>query len=613
MTTIHILPEIVAAQIAAGEVVERPASVVKELVENALDAGATDIRIEVGAGGQQMIRISDDGHGITAAEVELAFARHATSKIQSADDLYHISTLGFRGEALHSIAAVSRVSLTTRHTDEEAAVQLRISGGVVQSRQAVGAPPGTVIVVEDLFFNTPARLKFLKSATTERRHITSMVTNYAMAYPQVRFSLHQDGREVFRSYGTGKLADVLAMALGADTFREMLEVHPQPPARPDLPPVEVRGFTSVPSLTRANRSHITLFVNGRIIQDGSLAYAVTQAYHTLLMKGRYPISVLLISLPPEEVDVNVHPTKAEVRFRTPDAIFSAVQRAVRSTVVGQSPAPSVQGGHFTSGQAEGWQERRETLLKLGRRPATYQPDLGLDLPEPGQHGGQIPTQPDTRLANDAPEDVALPDGPGRPSQPRTLPMLRVLGQVGATYIVAEGPAGLYLVDQHAAHERILFEQFMAAQAAQSNLSQQLLNPALVELPLATAALIEDNLETLAQLGFLLEPFGGAAFRVRAVPAILANRDPGEAVRIVLDDLEAGVKPGQATLEDQIALRVCKTAAVKAGQVLSTSEMQSLLRQLERTQSPHTCPHGRPTLIHISGDQLAREFGRLGPR
>ena len=613
MTTIHILPEIVAAQIAAGEVVERPASVVKELVENALDAGATDIRIEVSEGGQQLIRISDDGHGITAAEVELAFARHATSKIQRAEDLYHIGTLGFRGEALHSIAAVSRVSLTTRNAGEETAVQLRISGGVAQSRQAVGAPVGTVIVVEDLFFNTPARLKFLKNATTERRHITSMVTNYAMAYPQVRFSLHQDGREVFHSYGTGKLADVLAMALGADTFREMLEVHPQPPARPDLPPVEVRGFTSAPSLTRANRSHITLFVNGRIIQDGSLAYAVTQAYHTLLMKGRYPISVLLIGLPPEEVDVNVHPTKAEVRFRAPDAIFSAVQRAVRGTVVGQSPAPSVQGGHFTSGPAEGWQERRETLLKLGRRPAAYQPDLGLDLHEPGQHGGQVPTQPGALLGSDVPDDVVLPEGPGRPSQPRTLPMLRVLGQVGATYIVAEGPAGLYLVDQHAAHERILFEQFMAAQAAQANLSQQLLNPALVELPLATAALIEDNLETLAQVGFLLEPFGGAAFRVRAVPAILASRDPGEAVRIVLDDLEAGAKPGQATLEEQIALRVCKTAAVKAGQVLSTSEMQSLLRQLERTQSPHTCPHGRPTLIHISGDQLAREFGRLGPR
>lgn len=614
--TIHVLSETVAAQIAAGEVVERPASVVKELVENALDAGASDILIEVDEGGQRLIRISDNGHGIPAAEVELAFARHATSKIESIDDLYSLDTLGFRGEALHSIASVSRVTLVTRHVAEQTGTRLEITGGILQARRGVGAPAGTVIAVEDLFYNTPARLKFLKNATTERRHVTSLVTNYAMAYPAVRFRLHQDGREVFRTYGTGVLADVLTMALGAETFRDMLPVHPQPPARPDLPAIAVAGYTSAPSVTRANRSHITLFVNGRAIQDASLAYAVTQAYHTLLMKGRYPISILMIDLPPADVDVNVHPTKAEVRFRAPDAVFAAVQRAVRAAVVGQSPAPAVQDTSLTSSLAPGWQDRRNTLVQAGHRPTRWQEELDLKLEEPGQHGTHQPEPPASSARKEDADDEGLehiPEGLGRPAQPRTLPMLRILGQAAASYIVAEGPAGLYLIDQHAAHERILFEEFMAAHEARASLSQQLLTPVTIELSRAAVSLIEDHLPILTHLGFELEPFGGQTVRIRAVPVILAKRDPADAVRTILDDLEAGTKPGQATLEEQIALRVCKTAAVKAGQVLSTSEMQAIIRQLERCQSPHTCPHGRPTLIHISSDQLAREFGRLGPR
>jgi DNA mismatch repair protein MutL len=361
--TIHVLSEIVAAQIAAGEVVERPASVVKELVENALDAGAQDIRVEIEGGGRQLIRISDDGHGIASEQVATAFQRHATSKITAIADLDTLATLGFRGEALHSIASVSRVTVTTRHRDETAGTRLRIEGGETLEQRPIGAPPGTVIAIADLFYNTPARLKFLKSETTERRHITTMVTNYAMAYPGVSFTLIHDGRETFRTYGTGELGDVLQKALGADIFRHMLPVTPQPPKRPDLPPIEVHGFTSSPDQSRANRSHITLFVNGRAIKDTSLAYAVTQAYHTLMPKGRYPIAVLMIDMPPAEVDVNVHPTKAEVRFRSPDIIFSAVQRAVRSAVIGQSPAPTIRSLNPEQTPAPGWQSRRESLLR----------------------------------------------------------------------------------------------------------------------------------------------------------------------------------------------------------------------------------------------------------
>ncbi|NPV67164.1 MAG: DNA mismatch repair endonuclease MutL [Anaerolineae bacterium] len=612
--TIHILPEIVAAQIAAGEVVERPASVVKELVENAIDASADHIHIDVEEGGQRLIRVSDNGHGIPSADVATAFLRHATSKIQTLSDLDHLNTLGFRGEALHSIASVSRLTLITRHRDEQAGTRIVIAGGKTQDQRPVGAPAGTVVTVEDLFFNTPARLKFLKSATTERRQITTLVTNFALAYPAIRFSLSHDSREVFRTYGGGKLADVLPVVLGAEAFRHMLEVMPLPASRPDLPEIRVSGFVSAPDYHHANRTQITLFVNGRLIRDTALAYAVTQAYHTLLPQGRYPIAVLMITLPPEEVDVNVHPTKAEVRFRSPDAVFAAVQRAVRSAVISQAPPPEVRPHPDVQWRNMAWSTRRDMApARADSNESSRQSSLGLEIDSPGYHGQHVasaqPGAPGSAADDDEAFLAGIPEGMGRPSQPRTLPMLRVLGQVGAAYIVAEGPAGLYLIDQHAAHERILYEQFLAEAVARQSVAQQTLDSVTVELPLRDMALVQEHLEQLAGLGFELEPFGATTLRVRAIPAMLARTDPTEAVRLVLADLEVGAPPGQRKLEEIIALRVCKAAAVKAGQVLSLTEMQAIIRQLERSQSPHTCPHGRPTLLHISAEQLARQFGR----
>ncbi len=608
--TIHVLPEIVAAQIAAGEVVERPASVVKELVENAIDAGADSIRIEVENGGQRLIRVSDNGTGIPAADVATAFLRHATSKIQTVFDLDHLRTLGFRGEALHSIASVSRLTLVTRHRDETTGTRIVIVGGRTQEKRQTGAPAGTVVTVEDLFFNTPARLKFLKSTAAERRQITTLVTNFALAYPAIRFLLLHDGREVFRTYGNGKLADVLLMALGPETFRHMIEVTPLPPTRPDLPEIHVSGFTSTPDYHHANRAQITLFVNGRVIRDSALAYAVTQAYHTLLPQGRYPVAVLMITLPPEEVDVNVHPTKAEVRFRSPDAVFAAVQRAVRTAVITQAPPPEMSRTGNMGWTGIDWPTQHRTVPRSEHHDVRQTP-LNLELESPGYFGQHL--QPAAALPNTPESDDefvrGIPEGAGRPSQPRTLPMLRVLGQIGAAYIVAEGPAGLYLVDQHAAHERILYEQFLAEAMTRQSVSQQTLDSVTVELAVRDIALIEENLEKLAGLGFVLEPFGTTTLRVRAIPAMLAGANPAEVVRLILADLETGATPGQQKLEEIIALRVCKAAAVKAGQVLSMTEMQAIIRQLERSQSPHTCPHGRPTLIHISAEQLARQFGR----
>jgi DNA mismatch repair protein MutL len=595
---IQILPEVVASQIAAGEVVERPASVVKELVENALDAGARSIRVEVEGGGRRLIRVTDDGSGIPAEEAALAFARHATSKIRQIEDLDSIQTLGFRGEALASIAAVAQVTLTTRVREAAAGVQIRMEGGQLTDQRAVGVPHGTQITVENLFYNTPARLKFMKADATERRHIDTVITRYAMAYPGVRFSLAQEGRVTFSTTGSGALADVLIEALGLDIMREMLPIAPGPSGA-----ISVTGYTSTPSLNRNTRGYITLFVNGRHVQDSSLNYAITQGYHTLIPADRYPVAVVMIALPPADVDVNVHPTKAEVRFRTPDAVFSAVGRAIRRTVLGGAGTPTVQPSVFDSPPAHWRDPEPETASANPFLPPPRGDQLGLPAqPEDaGRFGGHIPET--------GPRLPESPTADPEPIRPRSLPPMRIVGQLAAMYIVAEGPAGLYLVDQHAAHERILYEQMMRAHAAKRPIAQRTLGAVSVELPPQALRVLDEYAEVLAELGFELEPFGGRTVRVRAVPAMLANVDPDEALTDVLGDLESGAAPGAGEIEAQIVRRVCKAGAVKAGQVLSYTEMADLMRQLERCETPLTCPHGRPTMIHISAGQLAKEFGR----
>ncbi|HJW84183.1 MAG TPA: DNA mismatch repair endonuclease MutL, partial [Anaerolineae bacterium] len=339
---IHILSAELASQIAAGEVVERPASVVKELVENAIDAGATDIRVETRDGGRRLIRVSDNGDGIPAGEIELAFSRHATSKLSTVEDLMRIRTLGFRGEALASIASVAVVTCVSRERSASVGARIRIEGGRQVERGAAGAPAGTVVTVENLFHSIPARLKFLKSDATERRHIDALVTRYALAYPALRFHLAHDGRAAFQTTGSGSMKDVLVAVYGVEAAQHMLDLTPQPPLpRGEGETIQVTGFVSLPALSRANRNDLTVFVNGRWVQDRGLSAAMVQAYHTLLMVGRYPICVVRVELPPEEVDVNVHPAKTEVRFRNSEAVFRAVQRAVRRTLVDQAPVPTV--------------------------------------------------------------------------------------------------------------------------------------------------------------------------------------------------------------------------------------------------------------------------------
>lgn len=587
MNPIQRLEEHVIAQIAAGEVVERPASVVKELIENALDAQATYIQVDIERGGQQLIRISDDGHGIPSHEMPLAIARHATSKLRTADDLYRIATLGFRGEALSSVVAVSKTTITTRHRTESIGTQLRIEAGNVTHHREVGAPAGTVITVENLFYNMPVRLKFLKTENTEKRQIMNIVTQYAMAYPDVRFVLVQDNREVFRSSGSGQLADVVVKVFGLAQFKQMIEVRGQDNLDGLTSTIHIEGYISEPNLDRKDRNRIILFVNGRAIQDSTLTYAITQAYHNLLPKGRYPLALLMIQVPPEFVDVNVHPTKAEVRFRDANTTFIALQRVIRHALMNldQQNMPRF-NQESRRPQAGGW-----ALPSVNDGD-----DLPLEaLDEWGNATSATPTDP-----------TAIPTGLGRPERPRTLPPLRIVGQVGASYIVAEGPAGLYLIDQHTAHMRVLYQQLLDERDGQG-IQWHEIESRTINFSQKEARTIETIIDALAQAGIQIEPFGTTAFVVRTVPVILSEQFVEDAIASLLDEWmrqNTNAEPLDLTL-----LIIARYSAYRSGRILKQDEMAQLVQNLERCPSPQTSPDDRPTLIHISADQLADEFKR----
>ena len=576
--SIVVLPEEVVARIAAGEAVERPASAVKELIENSIDAAASSIHLETVGGGKRLIRISDNGSGIPQREIALAFRRHATSKLRVTEDLHGLSTLGFRGEALASIAAVSQATVITRHRHEDMGVSLRMSGGEILQQRTIGAPAGTVVTIENLFFNTPARLKFLKKDATEKRIIKQVVTRYAMAYPNISFTLRQDGREQFRSSGRGDLADVAAQVFGLLPFKRMVEVISQDHHRRGMVQISVRGFTSQPSLTRSDRTRIILFVNGRAIRDNSLTHAVTQAYEGLIKAGAHPLAILLITIPADFVDVNVHPTKAEVRFRDAHQVFTALQRAVRQALVTAEPDEETMDLWSSSGFSNDYV------------------DYVRNTPVGQEIGGN-------ELYDEA--DLSfMPDGVAAPERPRTLPVLRVVGQIGAAYIIAEGPAGMYLVDQNSAHERVLWQQIREDLAADRLAIVQSNESKTIVLETDDVALLGASAETLSKLGFVIEEFGPNAFVIRAVPQLVAALRSND----VLPQILAQLRRGDKSLPEGItALAV--VAAVKSGQILQMEEMQSLITLLERCPSPFISPTGRTILIHLTREQLASEFQR----
>ena len=687
---IQLLSQDVAAKIAAGEVVERPANVAKELIENSLDAGATEVQVEIRQGGQRLLQVTDDGHGISADELQLAVQRHATSKLDSAADLDCITSFGFRGEALYSIAAVSQMTLRSRRADAESGQELRIEGGDVTRNHPAGLPVGTVVTVENIFFNTPARRKFLRRPATEAGNIAAIVQRYALAYPSCRFKLVTEGKLSFFTEGAGRVDEVLAAIYGRENAHQMIGVgrlreeagahesglaaadqvaafsrrerQPQEddvdfmseaagipaeaiqPAAGLVQPrqtasnssahsegVHVSGYVSSLSLTRPTRAQINLFINKRYVEDRSLTHAVVQAYHTLLPVGRFPLAVLFVELPPTEVDVNVHPRKTEVRFVNASKIFSAVQRAVRQAVIESVGVPSVELGAEGGRPAEpdsgwprqdpgqqdpdhlrqtGWSARRLAILNAGvdRQPAIPFELPAADPPEVNPLSNTPKTQSD-----DTPPPAAVEPDSAHRHDKEALPPLRVVGQAGSMYVVAEGPEGLYLIDQHAAHERILYEKYMAQRQSDSVeggvARQGLLTPISIHVGDARAGLVAQHLIALNAIGFGVEHFGGDTFLVRAVPGVLSNQDAERA----LDDIVQGLAESRDLVGEELEARlvkmVCKRASIKAGQILSDIEMKELVRQLEKCRAPRTCPHGRPTMLKLSAGELERAFKR----
>ncbi len=569
---IRVLDPEVVAQIAAGEVVERPASVVKELVENSLDAASTQIGIEVKGGGVSLIRISDNGVGIPSGELALVFQRYATSKIANLADLESISSLGFRGEALPSMAAVAEVDIVTGTSGESAGNYLSLKEGAVVDQGSQARAQGTTVTVRNLFRNVPARLKFLKSSATENSHIANTVSQYALAFPEVKFTLSLDGRTTLRTPGSGQLIDSLIEVYGLEVARNMLEVGRQDgewQSEVTASSLLVTGMVGSPTINRANRGYLSFFVNRRWINSRLLAWAVEEAYHGLLMTGRHPVAIINIALPGKEIDINIHPAKSEVKFQNERPVFSAVQKAVRRALIELAPAPKIEeiATAYTAPSAPGrtlW-----TSAGAGHSPATESP-------------------------------VASP------TLAFSLPALRLLGQLSNSYIVAEGPDGLYLIDQHAAHERILFEEIKHQVSHQEIEVQGLLEPVTLEVNPKEDTVLKAYYENLTEFGFSLEPFGDRTYLVRAVPALLHDKDWGGVLRELWDSL---LEKDKGDWIEKIAISIACHSAVRAGQGLTDDEMRQLIRQLEQTAIPNTCPHGRPTMIHLSAGQLEREFGR----
>lgn len=579
MKNIHILSDEVASQIAAGEVIERPSSVVKELVENSIDAGASQIDIRIKEAGKSLIEVVDNGKGIGFDDLEMVVLRHATSKLQFAKDLFNIKTLGFRGEAIASIASVSHFQLISKSVDDETGGKIENLDGKSFVKTRIGWSGGTSVSVRNLFYNVPARLKFLKSDTTERQHITTYVTKLALAYPHIRFLLVNEDQILLQTNGNGDRREILTHLFGLEMAKQMLEV------KFDETPYLISGYISPVALTRSNRKEMSFFVNGRWIQDVALSSALMKAYHTMIMVGRYPISVLFLELPSDFVDVNVHPTKAEVRFEKPDLVFSLVQRATRRALLAYSSFPEITPKFWSHHPADIGQFDKSDWI-----PAQM-------LDENDNQGGFF--KHTSQMLTEE-QSATTP----------YVPLLRHVGQVGATYIVAEGPDGLYLIDQHAAHERILFEKWMA-QIGSSIPSQQLLAPEIIKLPAHQAISFNPQLDILRRMGFDISEFGPNTYQIRAIPAMLIGINPQEILKVVVEDFEDDELPLGNVVEAIIAARICKRAAIKGGQVLSREEQKVLIENLEKCESPRTCPHGRPTMIHLSVDVLEKQFGRRG--
>ena len=595
MARIHQLPEALVDQIAAGEVVERPASVVKELVENSLDAGARRIRVEARDGGIGSLTITDDGEGMSPGDARLALQRHATSKLACADDLERIHSFGFRGEALPAIASVSRLRLRTRARGAAEAIELRIEAGKIVQDRAVGGPEGTRIEVADLFAPVPARRKFLKRPTTEWGHIADWLARLALAMPPIHFDVQRDDRPAWTWPATDRPLDRIAAVLSEAEARHLVPVLQEERAG------HLEAYVSPPEHTRANANSIYLFVNGRAVRDRMLRHALLDVYRDWLPRGRFPSAVLYLTVPPESVDVNVHPAKLEVRFRDPQAIHALVRHALHAAIGERrwlaEPVTAADG-------------RVDARPMRGRASAVAEPAISDWI--------LAQRQPAVSESEDASAVAAGErDAEASANPPRlAFGALRRVGQLLATYLIVEGKDGAILVDQHAAHERILYERMRAEWLEHGVARQGLLAPVHVELAPATAAALADAGDTLERLGFEAEPFGESAFVVRALPAMLSGRDPAGLLRSLADEIAAGegvARSGSTTrllsAADRTFASLACHSARRAGDHLEPAEQQSILDGLDAIPWAPTCPHGRPVAVALDRAEIERRFGR----
>ena len=604
MPRIRALPANVVTQIAAGEVIERPASVVKELVENSLDAGATRIDIELEAGGSELIRVVDDGHGIEADDLPLALASHATSKLTSADDLFRISTNGFRGEALASIAGVSRLTLQSRTARGDGS-EIRSDGGTLSEVRPWGGAVGTRIEVRHLFFNVPARKKFLKSVATELRTASETITRLALSHPHVGFALRHQQRTVIDIPPTAGLADRIELFFGGDIRQALLELDSGEGRLPRL-----TGFACDPRIDRGNAQLQYLFVNGRWFRDRSLAHAYSDAYRGLIMTGRYPVGFLFIELPPDQVDVNVHPTKSEVRFREQSAISSLVRGVVKQRLLAENLIPSVsipQGIPFderTMPSPRSEPAREVVAPWEMSRPSPPDPTLPFTMPPPRLTDSVV----DTR--REEPERPVVP-APRTPPPSAPVPRAEPTAfQLHDSYLVLESNDGMLVIDQHALHERILFEQLRTRVRDGELEIQRLLIPEPVELPPVQAAAVIEAADDLRRLGLEVSDFGGNTVLLSSYPSLLSRKPAREILLAVVDRLVAHDRPPakEELLHLLLATMACK-AAVKAGDPLSPEEIRHLLALRSMAEDSHHCPHGRPTSLLFSRSELDRQFRR----
>jgi DNA mismatch repair protein MutL len=617
---VRLLDETTANQIAAGEVVERPASAVKELVENAIDAAATQITVSLEEGGKLRLVVMDNGCGMTRDDAVLALHRHATSKIESAEDLFAIVSLGFRGEALPSIASVSRFTLTTKPPDESVGTQLIVNGGDIVGVEEVAARDGTTVEIADLFFNTPARLKFLKSTPTEVARSVEVVGQLAAANPAIAFRVRHGSQEVFSSPGTGDTLSALAAVWGRDVARKLI------PIRQEAPGLNVTGFIATPDISRPGRSHELFFVNRRPIKSRLLGHALEEAYRALTPESRYPVAAVFVEISPELVDVNVHPTKTEVKFTRDGEVHHAVSQAVKGALLAYGIVPTarpsvpVPGVPESSGQTHFVLSRaseRHSLTEAEREaiPSILAAFAPIETVSPFAVSSL--TVPNTTEIEEAGAEVSpLPDAGAFVERARPKPFaeqlreFRVLGQARNTYIVALTPDGIAVVDQHVAHERVLYERLTIQRFSNGIPSQRLVVPVTLNLSRREALLLAEQCESFNAAGWEIAPFGGESFVVRAVPAMLANKPYESVLRDMIDELVNQTVARRLLVQrDHVTITNACKMAVKAGDPLNLPEMEGLLEQLAETENPYLCPHGRPIVVTISFHELDKQFKR----